>query len=622
MCGITGFTGKSNRELLQKMNYTLCHRGPDGEGFFESPDCSLAMRRLAIIDLAGGSQPMYSADKKVAMVFNGEIYNFQELRKELQGKHQFTTHSDTEVIARGYEEWGAKIFEKLNGMFAIAIWDEREKKLVLGRDRMGKKPLFYQAGGDIIFGSEIKALLQHPAVKRELSLEALNLYLTYEYVPQPLTIYKDIFKLPAGSFLVWQDGDFQITKFWEIDFRRIRRTFSEGEYLAEFDRLLDDAVRLRLVSDVPLGVFLSGGIDSSTIAYYAQKNSSRKVKTFSIGFIDPSFDESEYSRLAAEQLGSEHYQQKFTEQEVLNLLPSVVKLQDEPLGDASLFPTHLLAKFTRQYVTVALAGDGGDELLYGYPTFQMHKLSEYYFKLPRFLRQHVFHKIIQNLPTSFNNLTFDYGLKRFDASTEYPDWQRDLVWIGSFTLQDKALLLREEVLRQINLKKTFQPLEKYLHEVAGEVFLDKASYLYLKTYLLDDILVKTDRASMYASLEARNPFLDYRVVDLLTSLPPNLKMRGLQPKYLLKKLMAGRLPDKIINRKKKGFGMPVAKWLLGELRNLVRENILDERFINEQGLFDYEYLKMLWQQHESRKKDNRKQLWTLLMFQLWYKAWL
>lgn len=624
MCGIAGFTGKPNETVLRKMNTALAHRGPDGEGFFVNGKTNLGMRRLAIIDLKTGDQPMFSEDKEVAVVFNGEIYNFQDLKPELEkAGHKFQTHSDTEVIVHGYEEWGTGLFEKFNGMFAIAIWDEQEKKLILARDRMGKKPLYFSvADGEIVFGSEIKALLQHPRIKKELSLDSLNLYLSYEYVPGPLTIYKNIYKLEPGSLLVWQNSGYQITKYWNIDFRRIRRDKNEGEYITEFGRALDDAVRMRLISDVPLGVFLSGGIDSGAIAYYAQKNSLQKIKTFSIGFDDASFDESQFARTVAKHLGTEHYERRFSEKEVLDLLPEVLKLQDEPFGDASLFPTHLLSKFARKQVTVALAGDGGDELLYGYPTFQMHKISEYYFKLPKLIRKNILSRVIQSLPTSFNNITLEYGLKRFDASTEYAPWQRDLIWIGSFDPGAKTLLLKESAFSQIDLKKTFQPLERHLHEVQGEQFLDQISFLYLNTYLVDDILHKTDRASMYASLEARDPFLDYRVVDLLTGVPPDLKMKGLCTKYLLKKLMTGKLPEQIINRKKKGFGIPVARWLVGELKSLVQEHLLDRSFIEQQGLFDYDYLVMLYNQHEQKKKNNRKELWTLLMFQLWYKNWL
>lgn len=623
MCGIVGFTGKGNQSLLEKMNDRLAHRGPDGEGFFRNNQINLGMRRLAIIDISGGNQPIFSEDKNVVVVYNGEIYNFLDLRKELESKHKFQTNSDTEVIVHGYEEWGIKVFEKLNGMFAIVLWDERENKLVLARDRMGEKPLYYtKQGGQLIFGSEIKALLKYPGIKKQLSAQGLNFYLTYEYVPNPLTIFENIYALAPGHLLVWQNHDYQIQEYWKINFHRVQIMRSEGESIIEFDKLLDEAVKIRLVSDVPLGIFLSGGIDSGSIAYYAQKNSIQKIKTFSIGFTDKSFDESGYATQVAEHLGTEHYEKMFTSKDILDLLPEIALLQDEPLGDASLFPTHLLSRFARGQVTVALSGDGSDELLYGYPTFQMRKFAQYYFKLPQFFRKQVLSKIITNLPTSFNNITLDYALKKLDASTSYPDWQRDLVWIGSFMDRDKTLLLTKDALKKINVHETFDPLKKYFAEVQGASFLDQSSYLFLKTYLVDDILQKTDRASMYASLESRAPFLDYKLVDLLTSLPSSLKMHGFQTKYILKKLMSGKLPDHIVSRKKKGFGLPIAKWLTGELRDLVREHILYEKFIRGQGFFEYDYLKLLWQEHETGRADHRKKLWTLLMFQLWYKHWL
>src|SRR3990167_5633632 len=401
MCGIAGFIGQGDKKILSQMTDSIRHRGPDDEGFFVLGETHLGMRRLSIIDLAGGKQPIFNEEGQMGVIFNGEIYNFLELKDKLvKNGHQFKTKSDTEVIAHLYEEEGEQLFKKLNGMFAVALWDNKKKKLVLARDRFGKKPLYYCVFDQtFVFGSELKAILKHPSVKRELDLEALNYYLTYEYVPTPKTIFKNIFKLEPASYLILHNGKIEKERFYQIKFGLYPEKLSEREYLAEFDKGLEMAVSSRLISDVPLGIFLSGGLDSGTIAYYAQKASSQKIKTFSIGFSDPSFD--------------------------------------EPLADASIVPTYLLSKFTKEKVTVALSGDGGDELLMGYPTFQAHQLARYYLKIPRGIREKFLKQIIGRLPVSFGNISLDYRLKRFILGLEYKPEYHDLIWIGSFTDKEK-----------------------------------------------------------------------------------------------------------------------------------------------------------------------------------------
>ena len=622
MCGIAGFIGQGDKQILSEMTDSIRHRGPDEEGFFVLGNVNLGMRRLSIIDLAGGKQPIFNEDGQIAVIFNGEIYNFLELKEELVKKgHQFKTKSDTEVIAHLYEEEGEQLFKKLNGMFAVALWDNKKKKLVLARDRFGKKPLYYCVFDQtFVFGSELKAILKHPSVKRELDLEALNYYLTYEYVPTPKTIFKNIFKLEPASYLILHNGKIEKERFYQIKFGLYPEKLSEREYLAEFDKGLEMAVSSRLISDVPLGIFLSGGLDSGTIAYYAQKASSQKIKTFSIGFSDPSFDESVYARKVSHHLDTEHHEHILEAEELFNLVPKITDLLDEPLADASIVPTYLLSKFTKEKVTVALSGDGGDELLMGYPTFQAHQLARYYLKIPRGIREKFLKQIIGRLPVSFGNISLDYRLKRFILGLEYKPEYHDLIWIGSFTDKEKKKLFRPEILQSLSNVNEFDILDRYEQEVKGRPFLEKAVYLYLKTYLLDDILVKTDRASMFASLEVRAPFLDYQLVDFINSIPIDLKLKGFTTKYILKKLMADKLPLDIVNRKKKGFGVPVARWLRGELRPLLLE-VLSRENIEKCGIFNYAYVKQLIDEHLSGRRDNRKLLWTVMIFQMWQQKW-
>ncbi|HAM95388.1 TPA: asparagine synthase (glutamine-hydrolyzing) [Candidatus Azambacteria bacterium] len=622
MCGIAGFIGQGDKKILSQMTDSIRHRGPDDEGFFVLGETHLGMRRLSIIDLAGGKQPIFNEDGQIAVIFNGEIYNFLELKDKLvKNGHQFKTKSDTEVIAHLYEEEGEKLFEKLNGMFAIALWDDRKKKLVLARDRFGKKPLYYCVFDQtFVFGSELKAILKHPSVKKELDMEALNYYLTYEYVPTPKTIFKNIFKLEPASYLIFQNGKIRKEKFYDIKFGVYPEKLSEKEYMSELDKQLERAVSSRLISDVPLGIFLSGGLDSGTIAYYAQKASSQKIKTFSIGFSDPSFDESVYARKVSHHLDTEHHEHILEAEELFNLVPKITDLLDEPLADASIVPTYLLSKFTKEKVTVALSGDGGDELLMGYPTFQAHQLAHYYLKIPRGIREKFIKQIIGRLPVSFGNISLDYRLKRFILGLEYKPEYHDLIWIGSFTDKEKKKLFRPEILQSLSNVNEFDILDRYEQEVKGRPFLEKAVYLYLKTYLLDDILVKTDRASMFASLEVRAPFLDYQLVDFINSIPIDLKLKGFTTKYILKKLMADKLPLDIVNRKKKGFGVPVARWLRGELRPLLLE-VLSRENIEKYGIFNYAYVKQLIDEHLSGRRDNRKLLWTVMIFQMWQQKW-
>lgn len=624
MCGIVGFAGEGKRETLEKMNSTLVYRGPDEDGyFFIEGELGFGFRRLAIIDLAGGNQPLFNEDQSIVSMLNGEIYNFKELRQDLAKRHKLVTQGDTEVIPHLYEEIGEKLFEKLNGMFAIAIFDRKNKKLILARDRFGKKPLFYAIlNQTLIFASEPKAILEYPGIKRELNPQALNLYLIHEYVPCPWSIFRGIKKIEPGSFLVFQNGRIQKDRrYYEIEFNRRDLEVKFQDPVKELDRRLEEAVQKRLVADVPLGLFLSGGLDSSTVCYFAQRLQDQKIKTFSVGFKDQSFDESKYARQVAEVLKSEHHEKILEAEDLYSLAPQIFKMLDEPLADAAIIPNFLLSRFARQSVTVALGGDGGDEIFMGYPTFQAHRLFDFYRFAPDFLKNNLVEPIINHLPASFANITFDYKLKRFILGLKYGPERRDSIWIGSFTPEEKQKLLTPEILKETEGFNDFSVVDRYMGEVAHRPFLEKIAYLYQKTYMTDDILALKDRASMFVSLELRAPLLDVNVVDFVNSLPQNLKLRGFKTKYLLKELMRGRLPQNIIDRSKKGFGIPVARWLRGELKSLMLE-VLDSKKLAGEGIFQPKTVELLISEHLSGKKDNRKLLWTLMAFELWRKNWL
>lgn len=618
MCGIAGYFGNGDRHILKNMGDQLRHRGPDDEGFYIKGDVGLTHKRLSIIDLSKNAhQPMSNENDTVWLVFNGEIYNFQELRNKLSSTHSFKSSTDAEVIIHLYEEIGVDVFSKIHGMFSIALYDTRTNEMILARDRMGKKPLYWGIfGKTFIFGSELKAILAHSLAKRELDLKSLNKYLQYEYVPTPHTIFRNIFKLEPGHYLKYSGGSVRKEKFWSITFNHR----DGNDILKSLDECINTAVKSRLVSDVPLGVFLSGGIDSSTIAYYAARNSSKKIKTFSIGFRENSFDESKYARIVASHIGTEHYEKILGPQESLDILPKVFDLLDEPLADASIIPTFLLSEFTRGHVTVALGGDGGDELFCGYDTFIAHRLANVYENIPLFLRKGIIEPAVLHLPVSLKNFSFDFKAKKFISGFYGEKKYRNQRWLGSFDREERSKLFLPEVWREIEEENEFEDIDAYMRESGSRGYYNQLIHLYLRTYMMDDILVKVDRASMFNSLEVRSPFLDTEVVDFVNSIPLNLKLHGIKTKYVLKKLMENKLPREIVFRKKKGFGVPLAEWITGDLKPLVLD-LLSEGRIKEGGLFNYEHVSKLLEDHFARRADNRKLIWTLMVFELWSKKW-
>jgi asparagine synthase (glutamine-hydrolysing) len=622
VCGIVGnvlarWDRSPDPAVLKRMNDRLAHRGPDDEGFFAEGPAALAMRRLEIIDLATGHQPMSGEDRRVWAVFNGEIYNYRELTVELAGRgHTFRTRSDTEVIVHGYEERGLASLSDLEGMFGLALWDAPARTLVLARDRLGIKPLYYAVLPDqIVFASELRALLEHPAIDRTLDLTALSRYLAHEYVPAPASILRSVRKLPASHWLTYTDGRVKVEPYWTVAFHP-ERAIGVAEAVERLRGVLDLAVRQHLVSDVPLGVFLSGGIDSSTVAAFAAPHVGGRLKTFSIGFEDPSFDESARARHVARVLGTDHHEEVLDAPGALNLIERLPDLLDEPLGDASLIPTFFLSRFARRSVTVALSGDGGDELFAGYPTYQAHRLARAVELVPRWIRSGVVQRVVDRLPVSLANLSVDFKLKRFFEGMAYSDVERHGVWLGSFTPAEQQDLFTPEARERMEAPPSYAAFHEILAHAPSMQGLERMLYLDLKGYLGEGVLTKTDRASMACSLEVRVPLLDRRVVELAASLPMGLKLHGLTTKYVLRRALAGVLPRETLARPKKGFGVPLGRWFRGELRPLIRE-VFGADAIRRGGLFRPETVERLLAEHEGRRRDHRKKLYTLLAFQLW-----
>lgn len=622
MCGIIGFANLEQRpaseQIARAMNDAITHRGPDDEGFYVRDNIALGMRRLSIIDLAGGHQPISNEDGSVWVVFNGEIYNYRELREGLVARgHHLKTHSDTETIVHLYEDYGDDLVQHLNGMFGFALWDERRRRLLIARDRMGEKPLYFtQTNEAFVFASELKALVEHPSVERRINLLALRKYLQYEFVPSPHTMLEGVHKLLPAHRLIFEQNCWRTEPYWRMSYEGEHLHLSEEEAAEEVHRRLREAVRMRLVSDVPLGVLLSGGLDSSTMAEMACEAAGGRVKTFSIAFEEKSFDESSYARKVAEQLGTEHYEQRFTERQMLDIVPEIPRLLDEPLGDGSLIPTFLLSRFTRQHVTVALGGDGGDELFAGYPTYGAHRMAKLYQLIPQFIRSRLIEPVVARLPVSTENLSLDFKAKRFVRGASHAAGTRHTIWMGSYDATQQRELLRPEIIAACPDEEVFDEVLPLDRLNGNGNLIEEMMALDARLYLAECVLFKVDRASMAASLETRAPFLDHTFVEFVLKLPLEMKLKGLTGKYILKKAMRGRLPDDVIDRPKKGFGMPVAKWVKGELRSLVRDTFSPER-LNRRGLFNADYVQRLLDEHERGLADHRKLIWTLLMFEMW-----
>lgn len=604
------------------MNRAILHRGPDDDGFYVNKNVGLAMRRLSIIDLASGKQPIRNADNTKWIVFNGEIYNYQELRKDLEKRgHRFYTNSDTEAIVHLYDEYGVDCLQHLRGMFAMAIWDETEQDLFLARDRVGKKPLLYslQQNGDLIFGSEFNAVLQHPDISREVDNEAIDSYLSYLCVPAPMTAFKSIRKLEPGHWMKWKAGQVNMERYWLPDFSK-KIKITEEEAIDETTRILRESTKLRMISEVPLGAFLSGGVDSSTVVALMAQESSGPVKTFSIGFEEQDFSELKYAKRVAEHVGAE-YNEFIVRPNALEILPTLVEHYGEPYADSSAIPTYYVAKETRKHVTVALNGDGGDESFAGYERYAAMKAAETYRRLPGFLRRSLLEKPIEFLPTSELKRSRLRDAKRFLRAARLPTTERYFRWMSTFDRDAKHKLYTAGFSSSIRSADPFEFVNRWFARSNGSGNLDSNLLADQMTYLPNDLLVKVDIATMANSLEARSPFLDHRLIEFAASIPESLKMRRFETKSLLKKVAARLVPADVVYRRKMGFGVPVGNWFRGEMRPFVRELLLAEKAMNR-GIARPEVIRRYVDDHTDGKRDHAFQIWTLLMLELWFQRFI
>ncbi len=630
MCGICGQlvfdpAQSADKQLLLRLNATIRHRGPDSDGYYVKGAVGLAISRLAIIDVAGGQQPIRNEDGSIAVVFNGEIYNFRELRAELENfGHRFRTQSDTEVIVHGYEQWGDEALHRFNGMFAIALWDESRRRLLLARDRMGKKPLYWHwSKHGLLWGSEAKAILAAPWVERRVNALALHHYLTLQYVPDPLTIFEDMHRLPAAHKLVVErGGEPQVSRWWQLEFEP-KWQVDDAEAVEKARNLLAKAVERRLISEVPLGAFLSGGIDSSTIVALMAEQSSKPVKTFSIGFEEDRYSETQYARQVAARYHTDHHEFIFRAEDLIRVIGESVTAFDEPLADPAALPLLELSRQARQSVTVALCGDGGDETLAGYRRYAVDGLLRRYSALPSWVTQRAVPAMMRFvpepswIPEDRNPIT---GLKRlgqFSATTPKASLVR---WGSYFTHEEKLSLYTACWREKFSRTDTADWIAGAYDEAHASSLLDRTLYADHVSYLSGDLLPKTDRMTMAHSVEARSPFLDVEWVEWTARLPEHLKVRRLSGKWLLKAAFGELLPPTICARGKQGFGVPVGLWLKNELRDWARDRLLDNRLLNER--LQIAAVQRLLDEHDSGRVNHGKKLWALLIFAVWSKKYL
>lgn len=624
MCGITGFidlwsTGAvrdadARAETLDEMCQVIRHRGPDDQGVMVEDGVALGMRRLSIIDLSGGRQPISNESGAVTIVFNGEIYNYRDLQSKLRSRgHRFVTNSDTETIVHSYEEYGTSCVGSLRGMFAFAIWDDREEKLFIARDRVGKKPLYYSVTrqGTFVFASELKSLLKHPEIEREINPHAIDAYFSLGYIPDPLTIFHNIEKLPPGHYLTFTEGRLSIERYWDFRYETNGNGHRAVDYLDELRALLDESVKLRLVSDVPLGAFLSGGIDSSTVVALMARHMDQPVKTFSIGFNEDSYNELKYARLTAERFGTDHHEFLVTP-DICEVVDELAWHFDEPFADSSAIPTYVVSKLAREHVTVVLTGDGGDELFAGYTRYVTERSRRRFDLVPLGIKRGLMDPLSRWLPHGAvgRNYIHNVSLNPID---------RYLDSVSIFTEPNKDLLYTDDF---SDLLHDRSQLSSYFNELGVNVkttaALDSLLYIDSKTYLPGDILTKVDRASMAVSLEARVPLLDHKLIEFVTRVPADLKMVGLETKHLFKQAVADLVPSEILNRPKQGFGVPIQQWINQQLRDRIRDTLNDRRTL-QRGYVSGKHVEVLLDEHERGRRDHSMALWSLLMLELWHR---
>lgn len=604
---------------LKRMNDCIVHRGPDDEGYYFADGVGLAARRLSIIDLNTGHQPLASSSGDSWIAYNGEVYNYPELRSELEGRgRSFRSQSDTEVVVNLYEEYGLDFVNRLRGMFAIAIHDRRNRRLVLARDPIGKKPLYYSLDGrrGLVFASEIKSILQYPGISRDVDPEALDLFLTLEYVPAPHSIFRSIRKLPAGHVLVYEGGRATLREYWDVPAGEGPENFPRAR--EQFLGLLEESVRMRMISDVPLGAFLSGGIDSSAVVAAMAGISRQPIRTFSIGFEEKSYSELPYSRRVAEKFKTEHHE-RILSADIRSLVLQLAQCLDEPLGDFSNFPTYLVSRTAREKVTVALSGDGGDEIFGGYEHYAAQKLARFVDAPPLRPMRSLLASALRGVPPSELKKGLVNRLKRFSEGFAHSPADRHFRWMLFLSALQKSRLyapdfLQESFLLDLHEREPFRTFFARSRRFSG---LNQDLYLDLKTYLADDIMVKVDRMSMAASLETRAPLLDYKLVEFAFSLPPDWKLRGRTGKWFFKKAMEGILDPAIIYRQKEGFSIPIKNWLKSDLKDLMLET-LSEKKIGAMGYFSFPAVGQMIREHLANRENHAHRLWALMQFHLWH----
>ena len=626
ICGVLHFGGhhQPDTTVLSQMTDSLRHRGPDGGDIYIEGAIGLGHRRLAILDLStAGKQPMSNEDGSLWLTYNGEIYNFAEIRRDLQRLgHLFRSQTDTEVILKAYAQWGVDCLARFNGMFAFALWDTSWQRLWLVRDRLGIKPLFYCTRPDrFLFASEIKAILCDPTVERHVNLTALHHYLSLNYTPAPYSLFEGIQQLLPGHYLlVEKDGRYQDHTYWDISYQE-KRHASEKTLMAEFEYELARSVERRLVSDVPLGAFLSGGVDSSAIVYWMEQQQERPVDTFSIGFQEDSYNELDYARQVANACQTNH-RERIVTPDAIEILPKVVWHAEEPTADSSMLPVYYLAQMAREKVTVALSGDGADEILAGYETYQAHYLARLYRKIPVFMRRQLIRPLIESMPVSYAKVSLDFKLKRFVHGAELDSDAGHAYWRIIFDEAMKAALYTPDVRQTLAGIHTFALYHQVFAQTDATHPLERMLYVDTRFYLPNDMLVKVDRMTMAHGLEARVPFLDHQLVELVASLPAHLKLRAWrQKKYLLKKSLAQRLPQADVWRKKQGFNVPKGQWLQHELREFVGDHLSPQQ-MQRMGLFQPEQVTQLLNEHLNGQQDNSHQLWGLLCLSLWWQKFI
>ncbi len=622
MCGIAGIAGRADEALVRKMAGALAHRGPDDEGFHTAEGVSLGHRRLSIIDLEGGHQPMADASGDSWVVYNGEIYNFRELRTRLEGLgHCFRTQGDTEVILEAYREWGERCVEEFRGMFSFALWDTRERKLFLARDHIGVKPLYYaQCGDTLYFASEIKALLVCPEVSRDMDFEALDDFLTYLYTIPPRTMFRAIRQLPPAHTATWQDGRWQQRRYWRLEMGEESR--SEAQWIEAVHGCLAETIEKHMISDVPLGAFLSGGMDSASIVYHMAQTSSQPVNTFTVGFGKDGnlYDESAYARDIAHAFDTQHHELT-AEGDTVSLLPTMVRHFDEPFGNPSAMLFYTLCQLIRKHVTVVLSGDGGDESFGGYPRHAGAALAQRYQHVPRTLRQYLVNPLVQLLPESTRGFHALRRLREFSAGSLLPPVERYARWFSFYAPEERQALYTGDTATRLGGRDSLDYLRALFAECEGADAVSQTLYVDLMCFLPHNLLQCSDRMSMAHALESRVPLADKELVELVARIPSRLKVRGLQSKYIMRRCMEGRLPERTIGRKKLGFNPPLGVWLNTSLRTTI-DDFLSEDVIRKRGYFHPTPIQTMLNEHRNSRRDHTWRLWALLLFEQWHRLYL